>query len=108
MMKRLISLVIGLALAMDFGMHSAVIAETVYLTSLDWPPYTGKKLKQQGASVAVAKAVFKAAGYDLVVEFYPWKRAVDLAKDDPKYAGYFPEYYAAELAQNFTFSEPIG
>ncbi|MDE1460583.1 substrate-binding periplasmic protein [Spartinivicinus poritis] len=105
-MKRLVALVIGLVIG--YGMFANAVAEKVYLTSLDWPPYTGKKLTQQGASVAVAKAVFKAAGYDLIVEFFPWKRAVDLAKDDPKYAGYFPEYFAAELEQDFIFSEPMG
>ncbi|OZG70961.1 ABC transporter [Hahella sp. CCB-MM4] len=83
-------------------------AETVKLTSLDWPPYTGKGLKDNGASVAVAKAAFEAVGHTLVVEFYPWKRAVNLAKDDPGYDGYFPEYYAEELKQDFILSAPMG
>lgn len=80
----------------------------VYLTSLDWPPYTGESLPGQGASVAVAKAVFAEAGLELVVDFYPWKRAVNLAKNDEKYVGYFPEYYSADLEQDFIFSEPMG
>ncbi len=83
--------------------------KTIYLTSLDWPPYSGKTLKDQGASIAVAKAAFKAMGYDLQVDFYPWSRAVNLAEsEDNKYAGYFPEYYSADIAKNFIFSEPMG
>lgn len=87
---------------------TAIAAEKVVLTSLDWPPYTGTELKDQGASVVVAKAAFAAMGYELVVEFYPWKRAVQLAKVDPKYDGYFPEYYAEELKAEFILSEPMG
>lgn len=83
-------------------------AEPVKLTSLDWPPYTGAELPDQGASVAVAKAAFAAVGYELTVEFFPRKRAVNLAKDDPGYDGYFPEYYAEELKQDFLLSEPMG
>jgi polar amino acid transport system substrate-binding protein len=64
--------------------------KVVQLTSLDWPPYSSKSLSEQGASVAVAKAAFKAMGYELQVSFYPWSRAIALAKDSSsQYAGYF-------------------
>ncbi|WDE00174.1 substrate-binding periplasmic protein [Thalassomonas actiniarum] len=84
-----------------------VLADTVYLASLSWPPYAGEQLKQQGASVAVARAAFKAMGHELVVDFYPWSRAVKLAADpNAKYAGYFPEYrYMTSL---FEFSDAMG
>ncbi|WP_274053276.1 hypothetical protein [Thalassomonas haliotis] len=83
------------------------MADTVYLASLSWPPYAREQLKQQGASVAVARAAFKAMGHELVVDFYPWSRAVKLAADpNAKYAGYFPEYrYATSL---FEFSDAMG
>ncbi|MFC4157762.1 substrate-binding periplasmic protein [Chitinimonas lacunae] len=88
----------------------AALAEvkTVTLASLEWPPYTGAKLPEQGASVAVARAAFKAMGYELKVEFYPWSRAVQLAKNSPGHAGYFPEYYSDELKNDFVLSEPMG
>lgn len=56
----------------------------------------------------MAKAAFAAVGYDLTVEFYPWKRAVHLAKEDSHYDGYFPEYYADELKKDFILSNPMG
>lgn len=83
-------------------------AEQVKLTSLEWPPYTSESLKEQGASVAVAKAAFEAMGHELIVEFYPWKRAVHLAKEDSAYDGYFPEYFSEELKKDFILSEPMG
>ena len=56
-----------------------VQAETIQLTSLEWPPYTGSELPQQGASMAVVEAAFDAMGHDLEVRFLPWQRAVDQA-----------------------------
>lgn len=82
--------------------------KTLYLSSLNWPPYSQQGL-EQGASVAVAKAAFAAMGYRLVVDFYPWSRTLNLANDaHSKYAGYFPEYYAQQLTEHFIFSDPIG
>jgi polar amino acid transport system substrate-binding protein len=97
----------ALALSLPLSL-SATAGEKVTLTSLDWAPYTSADAAQQGASSAVAKAAFAAAGYDLTIEFYPWKRAVHLAKEDAAYDGYFPEYYAEELKADFIFSEPMG
>jgi polar amino acid transport system substrate-binding protein len=83
--------------------------KVVQLTSLDWPPYSSKTLSEQGASVAVAKAAFKAMGYELQVSFYPWSRAIALAKDSSsQYAGYFPDYFSEEQAKDFIYSEPMG
>lgn len=83
--------------------------KTIRLTSLDWPPYSSKSLDQQGASVAVAKAAFKAMGYELKVDFFPWSRAVALAKDSgSQYAGYFPEYFSDDTAKDFIYSDAMG
>ncbi|WP_419811627.1 substrate-binding periplasmic protein [Bacterioplanoides sp.] len=80
----------------------------VRLTSLQWPPYSGQQLTEQGASIAVAKAAFAAMGYTLTVDFFPWSRAVAQARQNATYAGYFPEYYSDEVAQYFIYSDPIG
>ena len=107
---RKVKLILG-AVAVLFTsllMTSTLRAETVKLTSLEWPPYTSASMKEQGASVAVAKAAFAAMGHELVVDFYPWKRAVHLAKEGKKYDGYFPEYFAEELKQDFVLSDPMG
>lgn len=90
-----------------FLFSTPIFADTVYLTSLSWPPYSDKSLKEQGASVAVAKAAFKAMGHELNVDFFPWSRAVKLAADPgSKYVGYFPEYHYEST--DFSFSEPMG
>ncbi|MDX1696272.1 MAG: transporter substrate-binding domain-containing protein [Ketobacteraceae bacterium] len=104
-MKKILFLCIGLLFA------GAALADgkTVYLTSLDWPPYSGKDLPGGGASVQVVRAAFAAMGYNLKVDFFPWSRTVVLAKDqDSKYAGYFPEYYSESVAESFHYSHVMG
>ncbi|MCL1137099.1 substrate-binding periplasmic protein [Shewanella pneumatophori] len=82
-------------------------ADTLYLTSLHWPPFSGEQLKHQGACIAIAKAALGAVGHSLEVDFYPWSRAVRMAsRNDAKYLGYLPEYrYPTD---KFVFSEPMG
>lgn len=84
------------------------IAEKVTLTSLEWPPYTGHSLPEQGAVTAVVREAFRASGYDLRVRFFPWRRTVTMALKEPLYDGYFPEYYAEHLKEDFIFSNPVG
>lgn len=99
-------LILSLVVTLFLVLSAPSRADTLYLTSLEWPPYSGASLPSQGASVAVAKAAFEAMGHELVVEFYPWSRAVALATNNDKYAGYFPEYYYD--SDEFLFSEPMG
>ncbi|WP_137938971.1 transporter substrate-binding domain-containing protein [Chitinivorax sp. B] len=106
-MKRVASLFVVLCALLWSGMSRAD-DKTITLTSLDWPPYTSATLQAQGASAAVAKAAFEAMGYKLKIEFYPWSRAVDLAKNSKSHMGYFPEYYSADNAKTFTYSDAMG
>lgn len=80
----------------------------VRLTSLDWPPFSGESQKDGGAAVAVARAAFAAVGYKVEVAFYPWNRAVALAKDGGDFQGYFPEYAGPDVARDFILSTPLG
>lgn len=80
----------------------------VKLTSLEWPPYTGPGLPGQGASAEVVRQAFQAMGYTVEIEFLPWNRAVQTAKEDPAFIGYFPEYPSEEVAKEFIFSQPMG
>ncbi|MGS0677175.1 substrate-binding periplasmic protein [Shewanella sp. 0m-4] len=82
-------------------------ADTLYLTSVHWPPFSGGQLKHQGACIAVTRAALKAVGHNVVVDFYPWSRAVRMAsRNNSKYLGYLPEY--AYPTDKFVFSESMG
>lgn len=83
--------------------------KVIRLATLEWPPYAGEKLDQQGASVAVVRAAAEAMGYTLEVKFYPWTRAVAVAEDrNSGFHGYFPEYHSDEVARTFLLSQSIG
>lgn len=81
-------------------------ADTLKLTSLHWPPYSGSQLKEQGATIAITRAALKAEGHELVVDFYPWSRAIRLVgRAESDYLGYIPAYvYPTE---SFLFSDPL-
>ncbi len=89
-----------------FFMCSSAQAQKVYMTSLDWPPYSGETLVENGLSVAIAREAFAVMGYELIVEFKPWVRTVTTASKREKYIGYFPEY--AFETEDFVFSDSIG
>ena len=107
-MKRLQRVMFGMVMLCSAGL-AAGADKLIRLTSLEWPPYAGAKVDQQGASVAVVRAAAQAMGYELEVKFFPWNRAVALAQDAGSgYHGYFPEYHSDEVASQFLLSDAIG
>lgn len=84
---------------------SSLFAETWKITSLDWQPYSGSDMTNKGKSIQKLQTLLKAQGIDLVVEFYPWKRAQALA-GQKDYVGYFPAW-PEEVYSGFIASDPI-
>lgn len=108
MNSRLVRSLCALLLACSAGGAFAQ-DKVIRLTSLEWPPYAGEAVDQQGASVAVVRAALQAMGYQLEVKFFPWSRAVAMAQDAGSgFHGYFPEYHSEQVATDFILSEPIG
>lgn len=101
-MKHFIIIFVSL---LSFAFSVTASAETWKITSLDWQPYSGSDLSNQGNSVQKLKSLLKKEGIDLVVEFYPWERSQKLAgtKD---YVGYFPAW-PEEVDKGFTASAPV-
>lgn len=81
---------------------------TAVLASLEWPPYTGQSLRGLGASSEVVRQAFLKSGVSLEIHFFPWARAVAMARTSGEFAGYFPEYRAARIEDSFIFSDSIG
>jgi polar amino acid transport system substrate-binding protein len=100
----------ALVLACLLAGGSTALAEpkTVRLTSLEWPPYAGAELPDQGASVVVVREAFKAMGYGVQVDFFPWSTAISKVTTDIEYSGYFPEYLSKEVSSNFHCAGSIG
>ena len=85
----------------------AVVAEPLRLASLDWPPYTGHQLEQQGETAVLLRQVFAAMQQEVQTEFLPWSRAIRASeKTGGLYAGYFPEYQTHN--PKFILSDSLG
>lgn len=94
-----------LILFLSLPLQSALSEEVWKITSLDWQPYSGQELQNQGNSIEKLRKVLKQHGVKLIVEFYPWNRARLLAKNK-EYIGYFPAW-PEEVEPGFVTSVPI-
>jgi polar amino acid transport system substrate-binding protein len=75
------------------------------LATLEWEPYIYSH-SDQGYVAQLVRMAFSDSDYDVELSFFPWARAVRVAKNSDV-AGYFPEYYSKKVAENFYFSEPF-
>lgn len=96
----------GMIVALSILMTLPASAETLVVATLDWDPYIGRSLPNQGYVAEVVREAFQQEGYELDMKFLPWAKVVALSKKG-KFAAYFPEYYARELHENFLVSDPI-
>lgn len=71
----------------------ASYSEPVKLTSLEWPPYNGKNLPNQGTNTYKLASLLKSQGVEINVAFLPWNRATVTGLKDKTFVGVFPEYY---------------
>lgn len=78
----------------------------VRLGTLEWPPYIGTNLPNNGYVFEVVQQAFEKEGLKVEIEFYPFARLfplIDLGELD----GYFPEYWNEELSKVYDYSEPF-
>jgi len=81
-------------------------AQNLNLATTDWEPIYGRSLPEQGFFSAISKAVFKRAGYDITIQFLPWKRALEGARTG-KYDGLLGAYHSKDRARNFYYPDPL-
>lgn len=87
---------------------AAARAQTPVFTTLEWPPYVSESLPDGGASTAVVRAAFRAAGGDVAFRFAPWARAVEMAIDGADgVVAVFPMYENDER-DGVVCTRPIG
>jgi len=78
----------------------------IFLTSTEYPPYYGQKLKNNGFISEVIRAAFKKTGYKVKVEFYPWLRSKIMAENGES-DGMYTLWHTEEREKWFVFSNPI-
>ena len=78
----------------------------ISLATLEWPPYVGAELPEQGYAADVVRTACDRGGVEVRFEFMPWARALMLAQQGV-YAGVLPEYNNPERERQFLFSAPF-
>jgi ABC-type amino acid transport substrate-binding protein len=93
-----------LALASPAGANAQ--AKTVRLATLDWEPYIGRNLPDQGYTAALIREAYRDQGWNVKIEFYPWARALHLARIG-EVDGLMPEYFNSSRKNEFIYSFPF-
>jgi len=84
----------------------AKVKPVVRLATLDWEPYIGQKLPDQGYTAELIREAFRDQGWDVKIEFYPWARALHLARTGAV-DGLMPEYVHRSRKSEFRSSFPF-
>jgi polar amino acid transport system substrate-binding protein len=79
--------------------------ETWKIASLNWEPYSGAEMTTQGNSIQKLRVLLRKEKINLIVEFFPWKRAQRIA-EKKEYVGYFPAW-PEEVNEGFTASPAV-
>jgi polar amino acid transport system substrate-binding protein len=86
--------------------RGAAAAETVTLTSGDWPPYCAETWPHFGIANQIVTEAFGEVGIDVDYGFFPWPRAMKLARDGD-WDGTTIWFDTAERREGFLYSDPI-
>lgn len=98
----------GLVVCLWMPWVMAMPPREVNLTSLEWPPYTGKSLLEQGKSSLSVREALRRSGLNLSLHFMPWSKAIELGLQSRHYDGYFPEYDSPAIRTRCYLSAPFG
>jgi len=83
-----------------------ISADTVRLSTGEWPPYISKGLQHDGVVAHIMTDAFAAEGIAVEIILLPWKRAYEQAK-----AGDFDGTFAwsknSDRKQDFYYSDPV-
>jgi polar amino acid transport system substrate-binding protein len=81
---------------------------TIRFAAEEWPPFVTPTLPEDGMSGALMRATLDRLGYEARIDYFPWKRAMELGLHDSRYAGLLAVWRSAEREKTCHFSVPIG
>ena len=102
----LCALAIGSVLAI--GSAAAQTPQTIRFAAEEWPPFVSDALPDDGLSGAILRNVLDRLGYTARIDYFPWKRAMELGLKDPRYAGFLAVWRTPGRERLCHFSTPIG
>lgn len=99
---------VALSIALFLGGSSALAQaeEIIRLTTGKWQPFTSKSVPHYGVASHIVTEAFALVGVEVEYGFFPWKRAMKLARDG-KWGGSIIWYDTEERRADFLYSDPI-
>ena len=80
----------------------------VRLASEEWPPFVSASLPDNGMSGAYSAAVYARLGSTVSIDFFPWKRTMEVGMNDARFAGLLAVWRTPQRETLCHFSAPIG
>lgn len=102
-----IALALAACLALAVPARAGDLAP-VRFAAEDWPPFVTASMPNNGLSGALVGAVFKRIGYAVHIDYFPWKRTMELGLNSPRYAGFMAVWRTQEREKVCHFSHSIG
>jgi len=102
-MKLMKTLLIGTLLCLT---NAQGIASEINLVTVDYAPFYGPSLPNQGPITEIVTAAFKKAEYQVKVKYVPWARALSDAKAG-KADGLHGAWYSQEREEWFVYSDKL-
>jgi len=100
---------LGLAIGLWAAVAShAASAAVLRVAAEDWPPYVTPVLPDNGVTGAMVSAVLVRLGSKLDVDYFPWKRTMEVGLHNPRYAGFMAVWRTPEREKLCYFSTPVG
>ncbi len=104
MLKFMYLIIILIGISLSSQVHAKKSIEIA--TEPAWEPYWGKDLLNGGFMVDIARQAFKRVGYDMNMNWMPWKRAEKLSYTG-KYDGLLGCYFTEERTKKLEYSGPV-
>ncbi|WP_320176268.1 transporter substrate-binding domain-containing protein [Maridesulfovibrio sp.] len=98
--------VIFIILSVLFLFSGSAFAGKIHFAEGEWAPYVSKNLPENGFSTEIVRAALKAVGLEPELEYYPWKRSINLVEAGEA-AGSFPWSKTPEREKQLLFSDPL-
>lgn len=89
-----------------FGSTAVAEDRVLKLASTEFPPFYGAELEGNGFVTEILREAFDRGGYQIEVDFLPWKRAMS-ETERGRYDGLFTMWYREDREESFAFSDTL-
>jgi len=100
-------MIMALLLVLLSGFSQQSADKTVHLLYINYPPYYGKSLVNNGPISEIIVEAYKLVGYQVKLQYIPsWAASYEMVRHG-QYDGLYGAWYRIEREQWFAFSDPM-